>query len=107
MKDMKDGQLDSLDLSRAGGKLTRDDLKLAIQTLRAAGGEIVSVSGGSHEKDDYCGTTGRFRWPPKPGALDVLNLVGHGWVIDWFPYGIPVIDQVDVRLRDRALLQRG
>jgi hypothetical protein len=91
-----------------GRKLTRDDLKVAIETIRRSGGDVISVSGvsGHDRDDDWCGTTGRFPFPPKPGVIDVLNLVGHGWVIDWFPYGIPVIDHVHVRLRDRTLVQR-
>lgn len=83
---------------RSGARLTREDLQVAIDTLARAGGQVVAVS----DTDAGCAVTARMPWPPHPNVLEALNLVGHGWVLDWVPYGVPTVDHVHVRLRDRA-----
>ena len=88
-------------------RVTREELRELVKVARGSGGEFVQASSfGAEDPDDWCGTM-HFKGPrPKLGSLVEL-LAERGWMVRVFPYGIPVIDQVLVDIRNQAFGTRG
>ena len=88
-------------------RVTRDQIKELVKAARESGGEFLQVSRfGGDDPDDWCGTMWFKKPRPKVGGLIDL-LLDRGWVVEVFPYGIPVIDQLRVDIRNQAFGARG
>jgi len=87
-------------------KVSRSELRQLITMAQELGGEFVQASSsGGDEPDDWCGTMWFKKPRPKVGPL-IDSLLESGWVVEVFPYGIPVIDQLRLDVRNQAFGKR-
>jgi hypothetical protein len=84
-------------------RVTRQELRELVKLAQSHEAEFVGVSSfGGDEPDDWCGTVVvRGPRPPKLGSL-IEGLVQARWVVEVFPYGIPVIDRFRIDVRNQA-----
>jgi len=82
-------------------KVTRADLAELVKIAREFDAQFVRTAafGAGDDPDDWCGTM--WHRGPHIGKL-VDGLVSRNWIIDIFPYGIPVIDGVLINLSNQA-----
>jgi hypothetical protein len=83
-------------------RVTREELHELVKAARESGGKFVRASSfGGEDPDDWCGTM-HFKGPrPKFGGV-IDALVARGWIVEVFPYGIPVIDEFLVDIRNQT-----
>ena len=89
-------------------RVTRQELRELVKLVRSHEAEFVGVSsfGAGDEPDDWCGTVVlKGPRPPRLGSL-IEGLLHSRWVVEVFPYGIPVIDRFRIDVRNQATGRR-
>jgi hypothetical protein len=75
--------------------VSKADLRAAVDLVVAGGGQVV----GGFDDDGYCGT----RVPGHHVGPLVGQLVGKGFTVKVFPYGVPVFDEALVQIGSLGL----